>query len=111
MMRPTSPVPVFIGIGTTLVGFLAIVIAWTRVAGAASVAEQLPAVVGGGLVGIGLILAGLTVVAVQSRRIEGSEQVRQIAQVAASVSAFREILAPTDDDRMSVSAPASTDEA
>jgi pilus assembly protein TadC len=101
-MRPTSPVPIYVGIGVTVVGFLLIVFAWSRVAGEEVVPFQLPYFVSGGLTGIGLILVGLTVVAIQSRRIEGTERARQIEQVAASVTALREALVPTDDDLLSV---------
>lgn len=109
-MRPTSPVPIYAGVGVVVVGFLLIVYAWARVAGEEFVPLQLPYVVSGGLTGIALVLVGLTVVAVQSRRIEGTERARQIEQVAAAVAALRETLAPTDDDLLSVPPPPGADE-
>lgn len=101
-MRPTSPLPIYVGIGVTLVGFLLIGLAWAQIAGRQDVPEQLPYLAGAGLAGIGLILVGLTLTAIQSRRIEGAERARQIQQVTASVSALHELLAPTDDDRLSM---------
>jgi hypothetical protein len=101
-MRPTSPVPIFVGIGVTIVGFLLITFAWAQISGEEFVPLQMPYLVSGGLTGIGLILVGMALAAVQSQRIEGAARAQQIERVAASVAALREALIPTDDDAMSV---------
>lgn len=101
-MRPTSPVPIYVGVALTCLGVLAIVMAWSRAAAIDAVALQVPYLLSGGLVGIALVMIGLTTVVVQSRRIEGVQQSEQVLQVAAAVAALREHLAPSDDDALSV---------
>lgn len=62
--------PVTIGVVLVVAGFLAIFLAWNGAAGLDYVEGQLPYVISGGLIGLGLIGAGLTVVLVQSQRRE-----------------------------------------
>ena len=54
-------------------GFIALFLAWNGAAGKDYVEGQLPYVISGGMVGLGLIGAGLTVVNVQARRADQAE--------------------------------------
>jgi hypothetical protein len=63
-----SSSPVSAGLALVVAGFIALFLAWNGAAGVDYVEGQLPYLISGGLVGIGLIGAGLTVVNIQSRR-------------------------------------------
>ena len=68
-LRPLSPVPTYIGIAVAALGFVVIAYAWGKVAGITeSVALQLPYLLSGGLIGLALVMTGLTVVSVAARR-------------------------------------------
>jgi hypothetical protein len=62
--------PVTIGVALVAVGFALIFFAWNGAAGLDFVEGQLPYLISGGLTGIALIGAGLTVVVVQTHRQE-----------------------------------------
>lgn len=51
-----------VGVGMAVVGVLLIVVAWFQASGTASVAEQVPYVVSGGLVGLALVILGSALV-------------------------------------------------
>ena len=59
-----------IGVVLVAAGFVALFLAWNGAAGLDYVEGQMPYLLSGGLVGLGLIGAGLTVVLVQSHRRE-----------------------------------------
>ncbi|WCO66153.1 hypothetical protein PO878_16755 [Iamia majanohamensis] len=51
-----------VGVGLVVVGVVLIVVAWFQASGTASVAEQVPYVVSGGLVGLALVIVGSALV-------------------------------------------------
>lgn len=57
-----------IGVVLVVAGFVAVFLAWNGAAGLDYVQGQVPYLISGGLVGLGLIAAGLTVVLVQAHR-------------------------------------------
>lgn len=65
--------PVSAGVLLVVAGFVALFLAWNGAAGKDYVEGQLPYVISGGMVGLGLIGAGLTVVNVQARRADQAE--------------------------------------
>ena len=68
MRRWATNSPVSAGVALVVAGFIALFLAWNGAASKDYVEGQLPYLISGGLVGIGLIGAGLTVVNVQTRR-------------------------------------------
>ena len=80
-LRPVSPVPTYLGVALSLVGFVLIAVTWGQVAPMKDVAKQLPYIVSGGLTGLGLILVGMTVVSVAARRREAALRERQSEQL------------------------------
>lgn len=76
-LRPVSPVPTYLGVALSLLGFVLIAVTWGQVAPLKDVAKQLPYVVSGGLTGVGLILVGMTMVSVAARRREAALRERQ----------------------------------
>jgi len=67
-LRPLSPVPTYLGIGVSAIGFILIAVAWGKVAGETLVSKQLPFLVSGGITGLAMVMVGLTVVSVAARR-------------------------------------------
>jgi hypothetical protein len=75
---PASLMPTYAGILIALVGFAVLGFAWSKVAGLVDVWRQMPYVVSAGLPGLGLVMTGLIVVNVSSRRQDGAERARQM---------------------------------
>ena len=73
-----------VGIVLDLLGFALIGLAWASVAGKAEVADQVPAVVLGGIGGLGLVVVGMLLIDVQSSqrdRIERDHQIRVLTEI------------------------------
>ena len=66
MRKWATSSPVSAGVALVVAGFIALFLAWNGAAGKDFVEGQLPYLISGGLVGLGLIASGLTVVNVQS---------------------------------------------
>ena len=95
-LRPLSPVPTYIGIAITLVGFVLIAVAWGAVAGETNVALQMPYLVSGAITGLALVMVGLTVISVAARRRDAVLREQQTALLA---DALRELGAALEDRR------------
>lgn len=95
VLRGASPVPTYVGMALVVVGFALLAIAWGGVAGEADVARQMPYLISGGMVGLGLILVGLTVVNVAVKRRDAAQRAQQIELLAAALS---ELKAEQEDD-------------
>jgi hypothetical protein len=70
--------PVSAGVALVVAGFVALFLAWNGAAGVDHVEGQLPYLISGGLVGMGLIGAGLTVANVQTRRADQAELLNRL---------------------------------
>ena len=88
-LRPLSPTPTYIGIGVAALGFVLLAIAWGGVAGEDNVAFQMPYLISGGLVGLGLIMVGLTIVNVAAKRRDAVLREQQIQLLAAALRDLR----------------------
>ncbi|TBR17579.1 MAG: hypothetical protein EPO57_08985 [Chitinophagaceae bacterium] len=97
-LRPLSPVPTYIGIALTVLGFVLVMIAWGQTAGQTNVALQVPYLISAGLSGLGLVLVGLTVVNVAAKRRDALLREQQMQLLS---DALRELSAALgrDDDR------------
>lgn len=95
-LRPLSPVPTYVGIAVTALGFVLIAFAWGAVAGETNVALQMPYLVSGGITGLALVMVGLTVISVAARRRDAVLREQQTALLA---DALRELGAALDDRR------------
>ncbi len=84
MRRWAANSPVSAGLALVVAGFVALFLAWNGAAGVDRVEAQLPYLISGGLVGVGLIAAGLTVVNIQARR---ADQVELLARLEALLQA------------------------
>jgi apolipoprotein N-acyltransferase len=77
----TNPAAVWIGIAVAGVGFVLLGIAWAQVAGETQVYLQLPYLVSAGMTGLGLIMVGLTLINVSTKRRDALERERQMDQL------------------------------
>jgi hypothetical protein len=73
--------PVSAGLLLVVAGFVALFLAWSGAAGIDRVEGQLPYLISGGLVGLGLIAAGLTVVNIQARRADQTELIHKLEEL------------------------------
>jgi hypothetical protein len=81
------------GMGVCVLGFILIAVAWGQVAAETQVHLQLPYVVSAALVGLGLVIVGLTVLDVATRQRDVLDHDRQIAQLINIMEELRETLA------------------
>lgn len=97
-LRPLSPVPTYLGIAITVLGFVLVMIAWGQTAGETNVALQVPYLISAGLTGLGFVLVGLTVVNVAAKRRDALLREQQMQLLS---DALRELSAALerDDDR------------
>lgn len=91
---PSSPALTWIGLGVAALGFAVIAFSWGKVAGLLQVSLQLPYVVSGGITGLALVMVGMTVVNVASRRRDAAERAQQLEQLNAVLRELREVLEP-----------------
>jgi len=90
-----SPVPVYVGIAISALGFVVIAYAWGKVAGIAdNVALQLPYLVSGGLTGLGMVMVGVTIVNVASKRRDAILREQQTQLLADALHELRNALDP-----------------
>ena len=77
--------PVTVGVLLAAVGFILIFLAWNGAAGVDHIQGQLPYVLSGGLTGVGLIGAGLTVILVQAARRDSKELGERIDELTEAI--------------------------
>ncbi len=91
--------PVSAGVLLVVAGFIALFLAWNGAANKDYVEGQLPYVISGGLVGMGLIGAGLTVVNVQARRQDQAELIAKLDELTEALAARDADAAPASSAR------------
>jgi hypothetical protein len=89
----TNPATVWIGMLVAAAGFVLLGIAWAQVAGETQVYLQLPYLVSAGMTGLGLIMVGLTVINVSTKRRDALERERQIDQLVDILEEVKGVLA------------------
>lgn len=82
----------WIGLIVVAGGFVAIFFSWSKVAGLTNVAQQVPYLVAGGLLGLALVITGAAIVDVFVRRWDSGERKAQIVQMTEALSEVRELL-------------------
>jgi hypothetical protein len=87
--------PVTAGVALVVAGVVALFLAWNGAAGVDHVEGQLPYLISGGLVGIGLIGAGLTVVNVQARRQDNAELLARLDDISEALQLLGNPVAAT----------------
>ena len=98
-LRPLSPVPTVAGAVVCALGLLLIAVAWSQVAGEADVSRQVPYLVSGGIFGLALVLIGLTVINIASKRRENALRQQQAQLLADAVDQLGRVLQDDLRDR------------
>ncbi len=81
MRKWATSSPVAVGVALVVAGFVALFLAWNGAADKDYVEGQLPYLISGGLVGVSLVGAGLTVINVQARRADQVELLHRLEQL------------------------------
>ena len=89
---PASLLPTYLGVVIALIGFALLGFGWSKVAGLVDVWRQMPYVVSAGLPGLGLVMTGLVVINVSSRRQDGAERARQMDTLAEALRELQQSL-------------------
>ena len=93
---PASPWPVYLGIAIVALGFALIGVAWADVASRLNVAVQVPYLVSAGFTGLGLIMAGLVLLIIATRRPDAADRRRQLDRLFAILTDLRQDLKDED---------------
>ena len=89
LLRPGSPLPVYIGVALCVAGFAMLAYTWGRVADEVQVYRQIPYLVSGGFTGLALVLVGVTVVNVAAKRADAADRQRQHDQLTGALRDLR----------------------
>ena len=92
-MKPVRPTLTYIGIAIAAAGFGVIMFTWGKVAALTAVPLQMPYLLSGGLVGIGLVMRGLTLISVNAKRMDAAARERQLGQVREVLAEIKSLLA------------------
>jgi len=84
-LAPTSPALVYTGVALIVAALAVLAYTWSRVAGTAIVALQLPYIASGAFAGIGLIIVGVLLIYLGVRRREAWERERRLESLAAAL--------------------------
>ena len=84
MRKWASSSPVSAGVLLVIAGFIALFLAWNGASAKDYIEGQLPYLISGGLVGMGLIGAGLAVVNIQARRADQDELLDRLEAIIAA---------------------------
>ena len=74
--------PTATGVGLVALGFIFVFFGWNGAAGKDTIQQQFPYLLSGGLIGVGLILGGLTVAIVQTLRRESATLAAKLDELA-----------------------------
>ena len=95
----SAGVGVWVGLLITAAGFGLIAFTWSKVAALVNVALQLPYMLSGGFVGLGLVMLGLLVVNLAIKRKEAFDRHRQLEEVREALVRLREAIeVPTEEE-------------
>jgi hypothetical protein len=83
LLAPLSPAPVYVGIIAIVAGLGTLAYTWSRVAGTAIVALQLPYVISGGFTGIALVVLGVLSMYLGAKRRDSWQRDRRLEELAA----------------------------
>ena len=84
-LAPTSPALVYAGVTLIIAAIGVLAYTWSRVAGTAIVALQLPYIASGAFTAVGLIVVGVLLIYLGVRRREAWERERRLESLAAAL--------------------------
>jgi hypothetical protein len=86
-LTPTSNTAVYAGLALIVIGFAVLAWTWSRVAGTAIVALQLPYLASGGFSGLGLLVIGTLLIYLGVKRRDAWTRERRLEALAAALRA------------------------
>ena len=86
LLAPTSPALVYAGLLFIVVGFALLAWTWSKVAGTAIVALQLPYLASGGFAGIGIVVVGVLFIYLGVKRRDAWERERRLEALVSTIS-------------------------
>ena len=92
-MKPVRPTLTYLGIAVATAGFVVILVTWGKVGALTVVPLQMPYLLSGGMVALGLIMTGLTLISVNAKRMDAAARERQLGQVREVLSEIKMLLA------------------
>jgi hypothetical protein len=95
-MRGPAQLASYVAIGMIVTGFLVIGLAWNGAASLDFIQGQFPYLLSGGLGGLGLIVAGIAIMYVQTTRVLAAERSHQMDRINAEARAILEVVHETD---------------
>ena len=93
--RTDTPVLAWTGMVVAAVGFGLIVLSWALLAGEDDIQDQLPPLVGVGVLGLAVVLGGLALLIAAVLRRDAAQRQRQLDQLSAAVAALEAASTPT----------------
>lgn len=90
-LRAVPHIGTYTGLAFAVAGLGLIAFAWGRTAGLADVGLQMPYVLSAAFPGLGLVIAGLTVVNLSAKRADARERSRQLAELRDLVAELRQL--------------------
>lgn len=91
-MRGPAQLATYIGVGMALLGFVLIGLAWNGAAELDFIQGQFPYVLSGGLGGLGLIIAGMAVLGIQTQRTLTARRVQEMGRLQDEVDALLRVV-------------------
>jgi hypothetical protein len=88
---------VWVGLAITALGFGLLAFTWGKVAALIDVDQQIPYLVSGGMVGLGLILVGLLVINLSVKRREALDRQRQLEELREALVGLRASIEGEDE--------------
>lgn len=88
-LRSVPHVGTWAGLSLTALGSVLLLVAWVRTAALTNVGLQVPYVVSAGFTGLGLIIAGLTIISIAAKQEDARERRRQVGELREMLAQVR----------------------
>lgn len=79
----------WVGVAVCVIGLVLIAVSWGQVAAETDVGLQMPYVISAGVSGLGLVMIGLGVISLATRRRDAVRRYQQLQQLVATLDAIR----------------------
>jgi len=96
-MAPTSPALVYTGVALIVIGFAVLAFTWSKVAGTAIVALQLPYLASGGFAGLGVLVLGVLLIYIGVKRRDAWQRERRLEALVSALERRAAAAAEADD--------------
>jgi hypothetical protein len=84
-----SPIAVYVGTGVAVVGFALLLIAWAGAVELTGTGAELPFLMAGAVIGLGLVVVGMALLVVETVRRDADARSIELGRLAASMAVLR----------------------